>query len=149
MITALNAIRPHAPPAPSRESGFVLWHETVMPVLSPQVRYEDINGPSSVAVRGQSLTQLRHSEGQDRYAFLTLTFAISQPEWSYPIISGRKRHEFFFEDYEREIHTEHYPVVVCYLCFGRTEGRRSGGGLDVGGCAWRRRTRQGIAALFR
>jgi hypothetical protein len=25
-------------------------HETVMPVLSPQVRYEGMNGPSSVAV---------------------------------------------------------------------------------------------------
>jgi hypothetical protein len=30
-------------------------HETVMPVPSPQVRYEEVNGPSSVAVRGQSL----------------------------------------------------------------------------------------------
>jgi hypothetical protein len=42
--------------APYRASGLVLWHETVMPVLSPQVRYEEVNGPSSVAVRGQSLT---------------------------------------------------------------------------------------------
>jgi calcium/calmodulin dependent protein kinase II association protein len=58
-------------------------------------------------------------------------------------------HEFFFEDCERKIHSEHYPVVVCYLCFGRTEGRSGGGDLDVGGCAWRRRTRQGIATLFR
>jgi hypothetical protein len=33
------------------------WHETVMPVLSPQVRYEEVNGPSPVAVRGPSLTQ--------------------------------------------------------------------------------------------
>src|ERR1700722_7129531 len=37
------------------------WHETVMPVPSPQVRYEAMNGPSSVAVRGQSLTHLGHS----------------------------------------------------------------------------------------
>ena len=29
-------------------------HETVMPVPSPQVRYEEMNGPSSVAVRAQS-----------------------------------------------------------------------------------------------
>jgi hypothetical protein len=35
---------------------FWLWHETVMPVPSPQVRYEGMNGPSSVAVRGPSLT---------------------------------------------------------------------------------------------
>jgi len=41
-----------------RSADVRLWHETVMPVLSPQVRYEDINGPSSVAVRGQSLTRI-------------------------------------------------------------------------------------------
>ena len=29
-----------------------------MAVLSPQVRYEEVNGPSSVAVRGPSLTQI-------------------------------------------------------------------------------------------
>jgi hypothetical protein len=39
---------------------FRCWQETVMPVLSPQVRYEGMNGPSSVAVRGPSLTQLGH-----------------------------------------------------------------------------------------
>ena len=39
-------------------SHFRSWHETVMPVLSPQVRYEDINGPSSVAVRGHRLQQV-------------------------------------------------------------------------------------------
>jgi len=33
------------------------WHETVMPVPSPQVRYEGMSGPSSVAVRGPSLTR--------------------------------------------------------------------------------------------
>src|ERR1700739_4328836 len=38
--------------------------------------------------------------------------------------------EFFFQDCERKIRTEHYPVVVCYLCFGRPAGRRGGGGLD-------------------
>ena len=27
------------------------------------------------------------------------------------------------------------------LCFGWTEGRGGGGGLDVGSCAWRTRTR--------
>jgi hypothetical protein len=32
-------------------------HETVMPALSPQVRYERVSGPSFVAVRGPSLTQ--------------------------------------------------------------------------------------------
>jgi len=37
---------------------FRCWHETVMPVLSPQVRYEGMNGPSPVAVRGPRLTQL-------------------------------------------------------------------------------------------
>jgi ABC transporter substrate binding protein len=31
-----------------------------MAVLSPQVRYEGMNGPSSVAVRGPSLTHFRH-----------------------------------------------------------------------------------------
>jgi hypothetical protein len=31
------------------------WHETVMPALSPQVRYDGMNGPRSVAVRGQVL----------------------------------------------------------------------------------------------
>jgi hypothetical protein len=46
--------------APYRASGLVPWHETVMPVPSPQVRYEEVNGPSSVAVRGPSLTHLRH-----------------------------------------------------------------------------------------
>ena len=35
-------------------------NETVMPVPSAQVRYEEINGPSSVAVQGQSLTQRGH-----------------------------------------------------------------------------------------
>src|ERR1700722_18225665 len=35
---------------------FRKWHQTVMPVLSPQVRDEEVNGPSSVAVRGPSLT---------------------------------------------------------------------------------------------
>jgi hypothetical protein len=34
---------------------FRVWHETVMPVLSPQVRCEAVNGPSSVAIRGPSL----------------------------------------------------------------------------------------------
>jgi hypothetical protein len=29
--------------APYRASGLVLWHETVMAVLSPQVRYEEVN----------------------------------------------------------------------------------------------------------
>src|ERR1035441_9601449 len=48
--------------APYRASGLVLWHETVMPVLSPQVCYEGVNGPSSVAVRGPSLTHKRHSD---------------------------------------------------------------------------------------
>jgi hypothetical protein len=33
------------------------WHETVMPVPSPQVRYEEVRGSGSVAVRGQSLNQ--------------------------------------------------------------------------------------------
>jgi hypothetical protein len=49
---------------------------------------------------------------------LTLTFAISQPEWNHPIINGRSHHEFFFHYCERKIHTERYPVVVCYLWFG-------------------------------
>jgi hypothetical protein len=35
-------------------------HETVTAALLPQVRYEEVNGPRSVAVRGLSLTQLRH-----------------------------------------------------------------------------------------
>jgi len=34
--------------------------ETVIPVLPPQVRYEEVNGRSSLAIRGQSLTQLGH-----------------------------------------------------------------------------------------
>jgi hypothetical protein len=38
---------------------FRYWHETVMPVLSAQVRYEEVNGPSFVAVRGPSLTRSR------------------------------------------------------------------------------------------
>jgi hypothetical protein len=36
------------------------WHETVMPVLSPRVRCEGMNGPSSVAVQGPVLTHMRH-----------------------------------------------------------------------------------------
>jgi hypothetical protein len=32
------------------------WHETVMPALLSQVRYEEVNGPSSVLVRGPFLT---------------------------------------------------------------------------------------------
>jgi hypothetical protein len=36
--------------ARSKGFHFRLWHETVMPVLSPQVRYEGMNGPGSVAV---------------------------------------------------------------------------------------------------
>jgi hypothetical protein len=43
------------------ERDVAYWHETVMPVLSQQVRYEGVNGPSSVAVRGPSLTQTGHS----------------------------------------------------------------------------------------
>ena len=43
------------------KASFRLWHETVMSVLSSQVRYEEeVNGPSSVVVRGPFLTQLRH-----------------------------------------------------------------------------------------
>ena len=40
------------------------WHETVMPVLASQVRYEEVNGPSSVAVRGESLTQSGRRPGR-------------------------------------------------------------------------------------
>jgi hypothetical protein len=40
---------------------FSFWHETVMAVLSPQIRYWEVNGPSSVAVRGPSLTHNRPS----------------------------------------------------------------------------------------
>src|SRR6202035_6184270 len=32
-------------------------HETAVAVLSPRVRYEEVNGPGSVAVRGPRLTQ--------------------------------------------------------------------------------------------
>jgi hypothetical protein len=39
---------------------FRLWHETVVAVLSPQVRYEEVNRRSSVAIRGPSLTAKRH-----------------------------------------------------------------------------------------
>jgi hypothetical protein len=46
------------------EIDFRSWHETVMPVLSPQVRYEGLNGPSSVAVSGQRLAQLQHWGGK-------------------------------------------------------------------------------------
>jgi hypothetical protein len=42
---------------------FRVWRETVMAVLSPQVRYEEANGPSSVAVRGPSWTQRGHCNG--------------------------------------------------------------------------------------
>ena len=35
----------------------VFGHETVMPVLSPLVRHEEVNGSRSVAVRGPSLTR--------------------------------------------------------------------------------------------
>src|ERR1700739_2924188 len=60
------------------------WHETVMPVLSPQVRYEGVNGPSSVAVRGPSLTRRRHTRpgalnrgsSPGKPALLSPTFAI-------------------------------------------------------------------------
>jgi hypothetical protein len=31
-----------------------------MPVLSPQVRYEEVSGPGFLAVRGQSSTLMRH-----------------------------------------------------------------------------------------
>jgi hypothetical protein len=37
------------------------WHETIMPAPSPQVRYEEMNGPGSVAVPGPSLT---HNESR-------------------------------------------------------------------------------------
>ena len=62
------ALRHGDPPKECRLSGAAaaqvlrnhpFWHETVMPVPSPQVRYEEMNGPSSVAVRGQSLTHNR------------------------------------------------------------------------------------------
>jgi hypothetical protein len=42
--------------------------ETVMQVLSPQVHDEEMNGPSSVAVQGQSLTQPGHGSRHDRRA---------------------------------------------------------------------------------
>jgi hypothetical protein len=46
-----------------------------MAVLSPQVRYEGVNGPSSFAIRGPSLTQLGHRAdnrtGTDCMPFLT------------------------------------------------------------------------------
>jgi hypothetical protein len=46
--------------APKCRAADDLLTETVMPVLSPQVRYEGMNGPSSVAVRGPSLTLNRN-----------------------------------------------------------------------------------------
>jgi hypothetical protein len=49
------AVSPAA--GPYRASGLVRWHETVMAVLSPQVRYKEVNGSRSVAVRGLSLTE--------------------------------------------------------------------------------------------
>src|ERR1700721_4033 len=55
--TPRGAILFAVPPAAAnyRASGLVLWHETVMPVLSPQVRHKGVNGPCCVVVRGQSL----------------------------------------------------------------------------------------------
>ena len=44
---------------------------------------------------------------------------------------------------------KHRAVVACDSRFGRTEGGRGGGDLDMGGGAWRRRSRQGVAALCR
>ena len=38
------------------------WHQTVMPVLSLQVRYEEVNGPSSVVVRGPFLTHFGYRQ---------------------------------------------------------------------------------------
>jgi hypothetical protein len=42
-----------------------------MPVLSPQVRYEGVNGPSSVAVRGPSLTQSGHQPQRQHRALVS------------------------------------------------------------------------------
>jgi hypothetical protein len=51
---------------PSRAHDVVSWPETVMPVLSSQVRCEGMNGPSSVTVRGPSLTLSRPGDLDER-----------------------------------------------------------------------------------
>src|ERR1700738_1959719 len=71
------------------------------------------------------------------------------PRFHGSISRGRMCHAIFSESRERRSCPEYHPVVVCNRRVGRTEGGRGGGGRDVGGCAWRRRTRQGIATLFR
>src|ERR1700733_13611530 len=65
--TPRGAILFAVPPAAAnyRASGLVLWHETVMPLLSPHVRCEGVSGPSSVAIRGPSL--LRVSDAGQRH----------------------------------------------------------------------------------
>jgi DNA-binding transcriptional MocR family regulator len=46
----------------------------------------------------------------------------------------------FSENHERRVCAEHRSAVACYRRFGRTEGGRGGGDLDMGGGAWRRRS---------
>jgi hypothetical protein len=41
-----------------------------MPVLSPQVRYEGLNGPSPVAVQRLSLTETDKAAGRKKMRFL-------------------------------------------------------------------------------
>src|SRR5215216_6071986 len=61
----------------------------------------------------------------------------------------RVRHTIFSESNESRIVAEHRSTVARYRRFGGTEGGSGGGGLDMGDGSWRRRSRQGIAALFR
>src|SRR5258708_25625996 len=44
MVTAVDAIRPTARPAPSRGSGFVLWHFSDMAAMADDVRCRGYSG---------------------------------------------------------------------------------------------------------
>jgi hypothetical protein len=58
---------PKAEDIPVAHAEIRKWHERVMPVVSPQVGYEGVNGRSSVAVRGPSLTHLRRLSAGARW----------------------------------------------------------------------------------
>jgi hypothetical protein len=80
------------------------WHEAVMPVLSPQVRHEGMNGPSSVAVCGPSLTPTirpRQCELLQRNRPSNADFSIQPcqhrcriPPREYPTLPARPAHRF-------------------------------------------------------
>ena len=56
-LNRLPASRLLLPRSGLERSDFVPWHETVMAVLSRQVRYESVSGRGSVAVPQPILTQ--------------------------------------------------------------------------------------------